>query len=192
MTKNMLEYESALNILDTYSKGADWARHCVAVSQLAAHLSSIFVKKYDINIEFLRSAALLHDIGRYNTHDPILHGVEGYTLLIKLGYPREAFVCVSHVLYGLNSEEAQQYGLPEKDFVPRSFEEKLIPLVDFLIEFDKPTTLDKRFARLRRCNANNQIFISKLDKAENLAKNFRRQLNSEFDISIEKIAKQAI
>ena len=184
----MLSYENALNILDQYGKSAPWTQHCLVVAKLATVFSDVLANKIDIDTEFLRSAALLHDIGRYVTHDPILHGVEGYKLLTDLKHHQEAFVCASHILYGLNSREAIQYGLPEKDFIPISFEEKLIPLIDFMVEFDKPTTLNDRFTSLRQRNIGNDYFLTKLDAAEKTAASFLLGVKEKFDISLEEIA----
>jgi hypothetical protein len=94
----------------------------------------------------------------------------------------------SHVFYGLRSAEASRYGLPEQDFLPRSFEERLIPLVDFLVEHDRAVSLDKRFASLRLRNSANNDFLIKLEKAEVKARTFMHHLNSEFNISMEELA----
>ncbi|MCK5916190.1 MAG: HDIG domain-containing protein [Deltaproteobacteria bacterium] len=187
----MLLYENALNLLEQYGKGESWIQHCLAVAKLATVFSEILANKTDIDTEFLRSAALLHDIGRYVTHDPILHGVEGYKLLIGLQHHKEAFVCASHILYGLSSREAVRYGLPEKDFIPVSFEEKLIPLIDFMVEFDKPTTLSDRFTSLRQRNFGNNYFLTKLVKAEATAGSFLLEIKEKFDISLEDVALRA-
>jgi hypothetical protein len=117
-----------------------------------------------------------------------LHGIEGYKLLIDLGYVNEAFVCASHVLYGLRSLQATSYGLPEQDFIPRSFEEMLIPLVDFLVEHDRAVSLDRRFQTLRLKNRLNRDFLLRLEGAEEKARTFMDQLNSEFNISMEQLA----
>ncbi|MCL4477166.1 MAG: HDIG domain-containing protein [Nitrospirae bacterium] len=178
----------ASHLINRYGNGAPWVKHCSAVSRVASCLSDIFAAKYAINIEFIRTASLLHDIGRYKTQDPILHGIEGYRLLISLGYVDEAFVCASHVLYGLSSAEASRYGLPEQDFIPISFEEKLIPLIDFLVEHDRAVSLDKRFESLRLRNSANKDFLMKLEKAEVKARTFMHRLNSEFNISMEELA----
>lgn len=170
-----------------YGNGAPWIKHCAAVSRVAANLSNIFATKYAINLEFIRTASLLHDIGRYKTQDPILHGIEGYRLLISLGYVDEAFICASHILYGLSSTEALRYGLPEQDFIPICFEETLIPLVDFLVEHDQAVSLDKRFESLRLRNSANKDFLMKLEKAEVKARTFMHELNSEFNISMEEL-----
>ena len=186
----MLSYENALEILNHYGNGAPWTQHCLAVADSATIISAALKKKVDLDSNFLRSAALLHDIGRYVTHDPIRHGVEGYKLLTNLGHHQEAFVCASHILYGLNRREAVQYGLPEEDFIPTSFEERLIPLIDFLIEFDQPTTLNKRFSSLRKRNSDNDYFLTKLAEAELKATSFQQEINEKIGILLEDIIKQ--
>jgi uncharacterized protein len=185
---NFCSYEEANAILNKYGNGASWIKHCLAVSSLATYLSNIFAARHPVNIEFVRTAALLHDIGRFKTHHPIMHGVEGYNLLTELGYVNEAFICASHILYGLSSSEAEEYGLPRNDFIPISFEERLIPFVDFLVEHDRPVLLRERFEHLRNRNINNNEFLSRLDKAEQKAEILMNQLNSEFNISIEALS----
>jgi len=187
-SSNLCSYEEATAILNKYGNGASWIKHCLAVSSLATYLSNIFTSRYHINIDFIRTASLLHDIGRFKTHDPIMHGVEGYKLLAGLGYVNEAFICASHILYGLSSSEAEHYGLPRNNFIPISFEESLIPLVDFLVEHDRPVLLRERFEHLRNRNINNNEFLSRIDKAEQKAKTLMNQLNSQFNISIEALS----
>jgi uncharacterized protein len=188
----MLSYSNALGILHKYSRGKVWENHCMAVGKVAAAFAEIFSAKCNHDPGFLQTAALLHDIGRYKTQDPILHGVEGYWLLKSLGYPSEAFVCASHIFYGLNKMEAAQYGLPEKDFLPRSFEERVIPLIDFLVEFDRATTLYDRFTSLHTRNKGNDSFLAKLDHAQRKARFLMAELDQEFNISMEKVAFQAL
>jgi len=163
-------------------------KHCEAVSRLSVYFGNLFSKTIEIDLEFLKSAALLHDIGRYKTHDPIFHGIEGYRLLMRLGYTREAYFSASHILFGLSSREAHQYGLPRKPFIPMTFEEKLITLIDFLIEFDKPTILNSRFASLRERNCDNEYFFTRLDDAEKKATDFLEEINDQFSINLEKVA----
>ena len=55
-----------------------------AVADSASRLGRIIKSRYAIDCHYLWSAALHHDIGRYVTHDPIMHGVEGYNLLIAI------------------------------------------------------------------------------------------------------------
>ena len=168
----MLSRSNARKILSNYGGKARWVNHCIAVADLADHLAPIIGKHHDIDADFLWSAALLHDIGRHVTHDPVRHGVAGYNLMMELGHPEVAFVCASHVLFGLKADEAVQFGLPQKDFFPQKIEEMLVALIDYLIEFDKPTTLQARFSSLRERNADNRFFFSRLERAEKAANDF--------------------
>ena len=113
----MLSYSDAQDLLHSYGKDAAWIRHCRAVSRVAERLAIAIGPNSPLDAEFLKVAALLHDIGRYKTHDPVMHGVEGYHLLTGLGHHREAFVCASHVFCGMPQAEAIRYGLPEQDFL---------------------------------------------------------------------------
>jgi uncharacterized protein len=187
-----LTYSRALELLHQYGAGRQWASHCTAVSEVAHFCGKVFIQKREIDIEFMRTAGLLHDIGRYETHDPVLHGIAGYNLMKDLGYPREAFVCASHILYGLARSDAIKYGLPPQDFIPISLEEKLIPLIDYLIEFDQPTTLAKRFSSLRDRCAANTFFIENLANAEKTAMDVMQYINSEFGVSIEDLVAAAL
>jgi len=63
-----------------------------------------------------------------------------------------------------------------------------VPLIDFMVEFDEPTTLDRRFASLRERNFKNAFFMKKLKEAEKTAKGFMLQLSEEIGESVEKIA----
>jgi putative nucleotidyltransferase with HDIG domain len=168
----MLSRYNAEQILNKYSGKGRWAGHCMAVADLAEYLTPFLRIRIDIDSELLWSAALLHDIGRYATHDPVGHGAAGYNLLMTLGHPEEAYVCASHVLFGLEADEAAQFGLPRRNFTPRKPEEKLVALIDFLMEFDKPTTLQARFSSLRARNSNNDFFVSRLERAEKAANDY--------------------
>ena len=183
----MLSRQEAMGLLADYGQEAGWTKHCFAVADAAARVGHVLAKHRPIDCSFLWSAALLHDIGRYITHDPLLHGVEGYKLLSMLGQEKEAYVCASHILFGLNAAEAIQLGLPDRDFVPRTIEEKLVPLVDYLIEYDQPTTLNGRFSSLRERNAGNPFFLNRLKRANESASRFMTQIEQEIGESVERL-----
>jgi uncharacterized protein len=183
----MLSRSNAKEILSKYGGKARWVRHCVAVAGLADYLAPIIRRRHDIDADFLWSAALLHDIGRYVTHDPVRHGVAGYNLLMELDHPEEAYVCASHVLFGLKADEAAQFDLPRKNFEPRKMEEMLVALIDYLIEFDKPTTLQARFSSLRARNADNDFFFSRLERAEKAANDFKAVITRAMGQTLEEV-----
>ncbi|MBE0418242.1 MAG: HDIG domain-containing protein [Coriobacteriia bacterium] len=180
----MLSRDEATALLVEYGEGLPWTRHCVAVADAAEAVGALLEDHHAIDVDSLWSAGLLHDIGRYATHDPIMHGVEGYNLLMDLGHPEAAFVCASHVAFGLRAGEAAQFGLPARDFIPRTPTERIVPLVDLLFEGDRPTTLEIRFASLRQRNAGNDSFLGMLDRGYGEAKSFLTHLDLEIGHSI--------
>jgi uncharacterized protein len=188
----MLSYDEALRLLYQYGNEAAWIRHCNAVSRVAARMAEIITPKRGIDTNYLKVGALLHDIGRYKTHDPILHGVEGYRLLMGLGHRREAFICASHVLCGMPGAEAVLHGLPYQDFIPDTLEQRLVPLIDGMVEFDRPTTLERRFASISERYQGNEVFLQRFGRAAEISRAFLDQLNYEFGISLEQIAAQTL
>jgi uncharacterized protein len=188
----MLTYDEALRLLYKYGNEAAWIKHCLAVSRVAGCIAEIIAPKRGIDATYLKVGALLHDIGRYKTHDPIMHGVEGYRLLTGLGHHREAFICVSHVLYGISGAEAVLYGLPERDFIPDTLEQRLVPLIDGMVEFDKPTTLERRIASISARYQKNEAFLQRFGSAAEVSRTFLDQINSEFGVSLEQISAQAL
>lgn len=183
----MLTRKESTKLLAAYGQGAGWTKHCFAVAEAAVKVGDVLAKHRTVDRSFLWSAALLHDIGRHVTHDPLRHGVEGYNLLKALGHEKEAFICASHLLFGLDSAEASHFGLPAQDFVPSTIEEKLVPLVDYLIEYDQPTTLERRFASLRARNRENTFFVTRLDRAQASACRVMTQIEAEIGDSVEQI-----
>ena len=186
----MLSFTDATELLGRYGKNEAWTRHCLAVARVAAKLSCTLRSIVDGRL--LVVGALLHDIGRYRTQDPILHGVEGYRLLSSLGHPREAFICASHVLCGMPAQEAVQYGLPDRDFLPLTLEERLIPLIDGVVEFDQPTTFDQRCRSISRRYQGNPAFLKRFETAAETARCQLRKLQDEYGISLEQVAKQTL
>jgi uncharacterized protein len=182
----MLTRDEATALLAQYGGEAPWTRHCLAVASAAEAVGSL-VEDPRIDLDVLWAVALLHDIGRYATHDPVMHGVEGYNLLMTIGHEDAAFVCASHIAFGLTANEAVSVGLPAQDFIPRTHEHRIVPLVDFLIEGERPTTLDLRIASLRERNQDNDPFLHLLDRAHLEAASFLRKLEDEIGRSVPEV-----
>lgn len=98
-----------------------------------------------IDYEFLREAVMLHDygiigvdassIGCFGTEPYIAHGIIGARYLRDLDpvkYARHARVCERHIGSGLTADEiiVENLPLPARDFLPETFEEKLITYAD--------------------------------------------------------------
>ena len=98
-----------------------------------------------IDYDFLREAVRLHDygisgvdapdIGCFGDQPYLAHGLIGAQYLRAIDpvrYARHARVCERHIGAGLTADEIRAGGLPlpERDFLPETFEEKLITYAD--------------------------------------------------------------
>jgi uncharacterized protein len=112
--------------------------HSKAVCKKALKLSSNF----DVDIELVKTGALLHDIGRSKTNG-IDHAVVGAEILKNMGFPDSvANIALRHIGAGIPKEEAIQLGLPPKDYIPITLEEKIVAHADNLTHWDKEVDLD--------------------------------------------------
>lgn len=180
-----LSRDVAAALLARYGADAPWTRHCYAVASAAERVGAMLPGSTGVDLDTLWSFGLLHDIGRCATHHPIGHGVEGYRLLSSLGYHEAAFVCVAHVGFGLSAAEASLLGLPEREFVPQTYEERIVCLADLLVEGDRPTTLEARIASLHRRYADDAEFLPLVDRAHERALAFMMRLLEETGTSAE-------
>ncbi len=154
----------ALALIDKYYAGHEEAKkilvaHSNLVARLAVSVAEHLSKSTPVNTEFVRQAALLHDIGMLFTDTPklccggdrpyIAHGVIGAELLDKEGLPRHALVCERHIGVGLSIADikAQDLPLPVRDMRPQSLEEKIVAYADL---FYSKTQKGQRTAEMVR------------------------------------------
>ena len=146
----------ALEIIDKYYPQDSKLRsvlliHSLSVSQKALKIVDAHHElHFDRN--FVREAALLHDIGIFLTDAPaiechgpypyIAHGYLGADLLRKEGYERHALVCERHTGAGLSLTEivSQNLPVPHREMLPVSLEEQVICFAD---KFFSKTYLDE-------------------------------------------------
>jgi uncharacterized protein len=108
-------------------------RHSLAVERVALDLAKrIRANGHEINLGIVSTGALLHDIGRARTHG-ITHGIEGMKILKRLGLRRFVRFAECHLGSGIPAAEAREAGLPARDFVPRTLEEKVVTYADKLV-----------------------------------------------------------
>jgi len=114
--------------------------HCKAVRHVAVKIA----KKSGADIELVQAGALLHDIGRSQTHS-IFHAVKGARIAKKLGLPESIINIIErHVGAGISKEEAKKLGLPEKDYIPITLEEKIVCHADSLIADSKRQKIENQ------------------------------------------------
>ena len=105
------------------------------------------------DLDFIRKAAMLHDIGIFQTRAPklgcngdhpyICHGFLGGELLEEKGLTRLALVCERHVGVGITVEDIQGHHLPlpAREMVPVSLEEQIICYADKFFSKIGPSVL---------------------------------------------------
>jgi uncharacterized protein len=105
------------------------------VTKVAIRIANDFkAKGYRVDIKLVEAGALLHDLGRGQTHG-IEHGVVGGQIARRLGMPMElAHIIERHVGAGLTVDEARRNNLPRGNYVPETLEEKIVCYADKLIE----------------------------------------------------------
>ncbi|MGB9979111.1 TIGR00295 family protein [Methanobacterium sp.] len=112
--------------------------HSKAVCKKALKLSSNF----NVDIELVKTGALLHDIGRSETNG-IDHAIVGAEILKDMEFPDSVVnIALRHIGAGIPKEEAIQLGLPPKDYIPLTLEEKIVAHADNLTHWDKEVNLD--------------------------------------------------
>lgn len=120
------------------------------------------VKHLGPHLDFIREAAMVHDIGIFMTNEPklgcygdkkyICHGYLGREIIEKEGFPEHALVCERHVGVGLTLQEIEEKNLPvpRRDMVPVTVEEQIICFADkFFSKDDEFLLKEKTIERIR-------------------------------------------
>ena len=91
-------------------------------------------KGFDVDLELLEIGGYLHDIGRSVTHG-VNHAVESARIIKGLGFSDPVIRMVErHIGAGITAEEAERLGLPKKDYIPETLEEKILSYADKFLE----------------------------------------------------------
>ena len=122
--------------------------HCRAVSRTAVSLADR-ITRVAVDRELVRLGALLHDIGRSRSHD-IHHALAGVQIGRELGFSQQILSIIErHIGAGITAAEAERLGLPKRDYLPVTVEEKLVSYADNLTKGAAPMSLDDAVARFR-------------------------------------------
>lgn len=125
--------------------------HSRCVADMAIEIANKH-PELDIDKDFVFEAAMLHDIGIFETDAPgikcfgtepyICHGTIGARIMEAEGFPRHARVCERHTGTGLSLNQIieQNLPVPHKDLIPETLEEQLICFAD---KFYSKSNLEK-------------------------------------------------
>jgi uncharacterized protein len=157
--------EHALELLKKVNVPSSVRKHSIAVAKKAVEIASK-IKKAEVNIELVEIGALLHDIGRSKTHG-FKHSLIGGKLLRNKGYPNElALICERHILGGLDAEDAESVGLPKKDYLPETLEERIVCLADKHFAGHREVTIEQRFNRWFKKYGRSRILLKSKKRIE--------------------------
>lgn len=148
--------------------------HSLQVAKKALEIANT-VTKVKLDKDLIEMGALLHDIGRTKTHG-FKHALIGGKILRERGFPGSlARMCETHILGGLDKEDSIEVGLPEKDFLPVSIEEKIVCLADKIVgSSGQQVTIEERFDKWFLKHGRTKILL----KAKKRIKNIQKELES--------------
>jgi uncharacterized protein (TIGR00295 family) len=130
---NLPSPEHCLTLLRDHGCSEGVIAHCCAVRDLALQIA----QRTTANLQFVETGALLHDIGRGTTQG-IKHAIVGAQIARDLGLPSEIIHIIErHIGAGIPENEAVRLGLPKKNYIPETLEEKIVTHADNLIEDHK-------------------------------------------------------
>jgi len=125
------DYATCIKLLIHHSTPFNVINHVIFTTQTALKISKrLKKKKISIDCDIILAGGMLHDLGRSRTHY-LDHGIIGAQILRQKGFPDElARIAENHLFAGILAEEAKEFGLPSKDFIPSTLEEKIITYAD--------------------------------------------------------------
>lgn len=135
---------NAIRFLSKVRCSKNVIEHCIVVSNLATAIARACERRgVAIDVKLVEIGSLLHDVGRSVTHD-VRHGVIGGALARANGFDdRIVRIIETHVGAGIPEEEAEVIGLPKRDFMPGTVEERIVAYVDKLIKGRKRIEVDE-------------------------------------------------
>ena len=129
--------EECLKILKSNKVPDNVVAHLKAVHDFSMKIADLLEKKgINVNRDLVAAGALLHDVKKISPND---HVTEGYEFVKSLGYPEVASVIKKHGLYHLDKEE----------FMPKTWEEKIVFYADKRVKGSKFVSVEERFGYIK-------------------------------------------
>ncbi len=153
MSKRLPTRKEALSSLVDAGCLPGVVRHAEAVAALAVKIAEACRKKgLEVDIQLVEIGALLHDIGRSETHS-VNHVIAGVKIAKAFGLPNSIISIIErHVGGGISKDEAKRLGWPAKDYIPLSLEEKIVTYADKLIEGSRRVPIGQVIEKFSKFN----------------------------------------
>ncbi len=159
--------EFALDLLRRLKIPLSVRRHSEKVADKALEIADK-ITKTNVDKNLIEIGALLHDVGRTKTHG-FRHALIGGKILRERGFSINlAKICETHILGGLDKEDAKRVGLPEKDYLPKTLEEKIICLADKHMAGTREVTIKERFERWFQKYGRSRILLKSKKRIEQI------------------------
>ncbi|HNR43990.1 MAG TPA: TIGR00295 family protein [Methanofastidiosum sp.] len=141
--------EEAILLLRAEGCSENVIKHCINVSNYAIEIAEKASKDFEIDLYLVEIGGLLHDIGRSKTNG-IHHGVIGAEILRNRNVDEKiALICERHIGSGIDKKDAEIFGLPPRNYMPETIEEKIVCHADnFFINGEK-VKFEKVFERFK-------------------------------------------
>lgn len=143
--------------------------HSKAVSKKAVDIGINFsdLNKTKVDMEQVEFGAIIHDIGRSKTHT-IKHAIVGAEILKNLNFPDNYVnITLKHIGAGIPFEEAKDLGLPPKDYMPTTIEEKIVAHADNLVNGTTEVDINFVVTKWEGIFGKNHPAISRIKKLHN-------------------------
>ncbi len=113
--------------------------HCKVVYERSKDIT----KHYDnVDLDLIKAGCMLHDVGRTITNG-IEHAYLGADLLRQINVDEKiCLITERHIGAGITREEAKSLGLPDRNYVPETLEEKIVAHADNLVHGITKVDLD--------------------------------------------------
>jgi uncharacterized protein len=145
------DYTKCIQLLLDYSAPPNVISHSILTAQTALNATKILKNhKNSINCDFILAGAILHDIGRCRSHR-LDHGIIGAQILREEGLEELADIAKNHIFGGITKDEARELGLPSRDYLPITLEEKIITYADNISKKVPLLSIDEVIERYSKC-----------------------------------------
>lgn len=113
--------------------------HCKVVYERSKDIT----KFYDnVDLDLIKAGCMLHDVGRTITNG-IEHAYLGADLLRDLEVDEKiCLITERHIGAGITADEAKALGLPDRNYIPETIEEKIVAHSDNLVHGVTKVDLD--------------------------------------------------
>lgn len=155
--------EECLRILKESNVPGNIVAHLNGVCDFSLKVCDVLENKgVHVNRELVAAGALLHDLKKLSPND---HVIEGFEYIKSIGFPEVAEIVKKHGLAHLDNP----------NFVPKTWEEKIVFYADKRVKNDRIVSVDERFEyikqRYKKDDVEKEILFTKRIEKELLGNN---------------------